>query len=416
MIQKKKKPYNNSTKKEAVFTASFFLSKSFYIFLFLFTFSLHSKGIKEMSLKEKVGQLLMTYVEGEEITDEAEKALRGLYLGGVILYNSTNRLEDPMKIKKFCERAQEISLDNSRLPLLIATDQEGGRVQRLRSQFTLFAGNSILGEKEPYLTQLVYEAIGSEMISVGVNMNLAPVVDVNSNPDNPVIGKRSFHFDAEEVALLGKLAIEGLQEAGVIPCIKHFPGHGDTAIDSHIGLPVVMKTKKEIENTELLPFKKLASISPVIMTAHILFPQIDPYHSATTSKTFLQSILREELGFSGVIITDSLTMGGVLQRDNCIEEAAVEAFLAGCDILLLGTDTLLCQKISPSEKERAHFNVVQKVQKALIAAIKKGRIPEERVDESLYRIFNLKKKIQISPQGNLSELVEEHKEIKALLH
>ncbi len=369
-----------------------------------------------MTLSEKVGQLFMTYIEGEEITIENENFLRESHLGGIIVYSFANKLDDPSQINNLCTQAQEISLDELGQPLLIAADQEGGKVQRLRTHFTLFPGNATLGEKDPSLTNDVYQAMGEEMLSVGVNMNLAPVVDPNNNPDNPVIGNRAFHSYPQEVAILGKKAIEGLDNAGVIPCIKHFPGHGDVTVDSHLALPVVMKQMNELEQMELFPFRSLVPYTPVIMTAHILYPFIDPSACATTSSYFMHKLLREELGFSGVVITDSLTMKGVLQMHGSIEEAAIEAFLAGCDILLIGNDKLIGNDGHLlTERDISHYDLVKKVIATFIKAIEEGRISEKRVDESLKRIIALKKRARISPVGNLPELVEKHKKLTELL-
>ncbi len=178
--------------------------------------------------------------------------------------------------------------------------------------------------------------MGQELKTVGVNLNLAPVVDVNNNPANPIIGIRSFGDDKEIVASFGKASIQGFKDAGVIPCLKHFPGHGDVTVDSHKGLPIVDKSYCEITDLELFPFKRLVEEAPTIMTAHILFTQIDPKNCATLSPYILKGILREKINFQGVLITDSLTMQGVLEGYDSLDEVVLKAFEAGNDILLIG--------------------------------------------------------------------------------
>ena len=171
-------------------------------------------------------------------------------------------------------------------------------------------------------------------------MNLAPVVDVDSNPNNPVIASRSFGADPERVAAFGARALSGYKEAGVIATLKHFPGCGDVAVDPHEDLPVIRKTKEELERVELLPFARLASSADAIMTAHILVPALDPDHCATLSKKTL-AYLREIIGFDGVIVADSLVMEGVVKQCGTVDEAAILALEAGCDFLILGGKLLV---------------------------------------------------------------------------
>lgn len=351
----------------------------YFIYLLIPTFLL-AFDLQDLTVEEKVGQLLMTYVNGDQVNQESKRLIKKTNLGGVILYRYVNKLENPKQIKNLCNNLQQLS----EIPLFIATDQEGGRVAHLKKGFTQSLGNGFLGKShDKQLTYSTYHQMGKEMHEVGINMNFAPVVDVNSNPENPIIGDRSFSSQPKQVVSLGKQAVSALLDSSTIPCLKHFPGHGDTKIDSHLVLPVVDKSLKELKKIELYPFQKLAAISPVIMTAHILFPQIDEKNPATLSSFFLQKLLREQWGFEGVIITDSLTMKGILQN-HPIEEAAIKAFEAGCDILLIGGEVL-----DPKSTE-THVEEIISIYHALLDAVYSGRISEKRVDQSVERILKLK--------------------------
>ena len=186
---------------------------------------------------------------------------------------------------------------------------------------------------DPNLAKEIALSIGQELRGVGINMNLAPVVDINSNPQNPVIGSRSFGNSAEAVILFAEQALRGYKQAQIIATLKHFPGHGDTTVDSHEDLPVVHKSKEELERMELLPFAKLAASAEAIMTAHILVPAFDAESCSTLSEKTL-SYLRQTIGFQGVIVSDSLVMEGVLKKCQTVDEAAIQALIAGCDLLI----------------------------------------------------------------------------------
>lgn len=326
-----------------------------------------------MTLEEKVGQLFMVCFKGEEINDDARTLVQDLKVGGIIYYNWANGLHSRDQVRTLSEDLQA----HAKVPLLIAVDQEGGRVARLT--FTKFPSNQEV--KDPLETAF---SIGEELKSVGINMNLAPVVDVNSNPENPVIGDRSFSSDPKEVVTCGKAALDGYKKAGVIATLKHFPGHGDTYVDSHGDLPVVNKSLRELEKAELLPFKELHSSA--IMTAHLLVPAIDPEFPATLSKKTLD-YLRVEIGFQGVIVSDSLTMEGVLKKAGSVEEAAIQAILAGCDLLIFGGRRL--------NEEQTELGVaeIQQIHRAVVKAALHGRISQERIDEALQRVLHLKSKI-----------------------
>lgn len=343
---------------------------------------------QEMSLEEKVGQLLMVHFHGREANQDAKLLIQELHVGGIIYYKWANQLSSAAQVQNLSTSLQKLA----RIPLLIAVDQEGGRVNRLEEGFTLFPSNLIVAKtNQPELSKNVAFAIGQELRSVGINMNLSPVVDINSNPSNPVIGTRSFSSEADVVTLFAKYALQGYREAGIISCLKHFPGHGDVAVDSHQELPILHRTKQQLEQLELLPFYQLADQADSIMTAHILLPALDSQNCATLSKKILTDLLREEMGFQGVVVSDSLVMKGLLSNCYRIEEAAISAINAGCDLLILGGKQLHAQ----TELELS-IEKIQKIYSALLQAVQTGIISKQRLEQAVQRILSLKNKYDLS--------------------
>ncbi len=358
--------------------------------------SLFASRVHEMTLEEKVGQLLMVHFNGEVANEDARFLIQETQVGGIIYYNWSNGLTSPEQVCNLSLGLQELAQENRlSIPLVIAVDQEGGKVTRLREGFTELLGNSSLGETgDPGLARESALIAGKELRAVGITLNLAPVVDVNVNPQNPVIGARSFSHDPQVVADFGKAALEGYRESGISACLKHFPGHGDVTVDSHQDLPIVSKSMKELEEVELFPFAKLSSTADAIMTAHLLVPVFDEENCSTLSAKTL-SYLRDTLLFEGVIITDSLVMEGVLKKCKTVDEAAIQALNAGCDLLLLGGKQLVgedrCLELTPKDIQRIH--------RSLMDAVKSGRIQEGRVDEAVEKILKLK--YQYGPHESL---------------
>ncbi len=340
-----------------------------------------------MTLEEKLGQLLMVHFNGEKANDEAEILIQETKVGGIIYYNWCNGLYSPEQVQLLSSGLQELTKSNQNpIPLLIAVDQEGGPVSRLNNGFTKFPSNKVIAENsDPYHAREVALTMGLEMKAVGINMNLAPVVDVNSNPLNPVIGMRSFSSNAETVLAFGSEALNGYKQAHIIATLKHFPGHGDTSIDSHEDLPIIHKSKEELNKVELLPFAGLAKDADAVMTAHILVPAFDTENCSTLSEKTL-TYLRETIGFQGVIVSDSLVMRGILKKCHTVDEAAIQALNAGCDLLILGG------KLLSGEYKGFELTAldVQRIHRSLIKAVKMGRISEERVDQAVQRILDLK--------------------------
>lgn len=343
--------------------------------------------IKRMSIEEKVGQVLMVQFRGHTLNDDARRLVQELNVGGIIYYTWSNGLTCPEQIKTLSTDLQKLAHKTPHsIPLLIAADQEGGIVARLQEGFTIFPGNRALGQTcDPLFAKAASMAMGEELMAVGINMNLAPVVDINTQPKNPVIGLRSFGDLPQTVATFGAHALEGFRAAGVIATLKHFPGHGDTLTDSHDDLPLLSKSKQELERVELLPFSQLSPYAEAIMTAHILVPDFDPHNCSTLSERTL-TYLRKKIGFEGVIVSDSLVMSGVLKQCKSVDEAAIRALDAGCDLLILGGKRL------EGEKAGSELSVseVAEVHKSIVEAIKSGRLQQEKLDRSVQRLFKLK--------------------------
>lgn len=326
-----------------------------------------------MTLRDKIGQLFMVGFMGTSVTKELASFLTEYKPGGVILFS--RNLESVEQIVDLTNNLQHLS---PQLPLLISIDQEGGRVSRLPPNcFTIFPPGEVLGQVNSY--ELAYAAaatIATELRAVGINMNMAPVLDVNSNPSNPVIGDRAFGSTPATVCEMGLATLAGLQDNKVVACGKHFPGHGDTVADSHKELPVVSAPLDRLREVELRPFRHAIDNGvATLMTAHVLYQALDAQVPATLSPTIINTLLRGEYRFDGVVLTDDLEMHAIIDHYG-IGDAGVRAFLAGCDILLI------CKEM---DREIAAMN-------AIVAAVKDGTITEARLDASLARITRLKQR------------------------
>lgn len=333
--------------------------------------------IAKMTLEEKIGQLFQVGFSDSCPNNEIKDLIRNHYVGGVIYFS--RNLKNLKQTAELSNELQKLAMDTKMgIPLFISTDQEGGIVTRLKGG-THFPGNMALGAAgSKTLSKKAGQAAAKELKNIGINMNLAPVLDVNNNSENPVIGVRSFGEDPELVASLGTSYFAGLQSEGVVSCGKHFPGHGDTELDSHLSLPIIRHNRDRLNKVELVPFKKaIAKGIDSIMTAHIYFPAIEKEIGvpATLSKGIITGMLRKELDFNGVIITDCMEMNAISNSYGTVE-GAVRSFIAGTDIIL----------ISHSYKKQ------KKAIKALKMAVKSNRITEKRINDSVRRILVLKKK------------------------
>lgn len=343
--------------------------------------------IENMTLREKVGQLFIIRPDSLDLTqtqeqiedpsakgvtalsDEMAAVLRDYPVGGIVLFG-----------KNIVDSEQLINLigslqNTSGIPLFMVVDEEGGIVARLanHSAFDLpkYASAAAVGASEDPADALdMGNTIGAYLHDFGFNMNFAPVGDVNTNPDNPVIGSRAFSSNAAVAADMAKAMAEGLKSNIIIPVFKHFPGHGDTAEDSHNGIAISYKTKAEMESCEWLPYESLTN-RECVMIGHIATPNItEDLTPGTMTDKIIDGILRQQLGFDGVVITDSLEMDAIT-NEYASDEVAIMAINAGCDILL-----------SPE-----HFT---EVFDAVVSAVENGTISEEHINESVYRILLLK--------------------------
>lgn len=373
------------------------------------------KSPHQLSIEEKVGQLLMVHFHGKEVNEEAKRLIEELHVGGIIYYSWANGLTDPKQVAALSRDLQKMSHP---LPLLIGVDQEGGVVNRLKRGSTLFPSPYALGLTGKYSWgKEAAKVIGKELNAVGIGINFAPVADVFTNRDNPVIGIRSFSSDPEQVAIWTSLFLEGFREEGVIGTLKHFPGHGDSATDSHITLPVIKKTREELDRCELLPYRFNANKAGAIMTAHLMVPSLDAEHCATFSKKIVEDLLRKELNFQGVVITDSFAMEGILAQAPSLEEGVLRSIEAGHDLVLLGGKQLL------STQKGFEFTVddIVRVHRYLVQAVQSGRLSEKRIDESVSRIISLKKregveKTTLEQVGRPESLALSSKIAKKALH
>lgn len=284
------------------------------------------------ALKRAAGRLIMGGFLGTELPKSFASRLRDGELGGVILF--ARNIEHPQQV---CQLTGDVhrSCPREDPSLIVSVDQEGGPVSRLRGLVTDFPPMGELGRlADPELCAQVGRVVGAELAALGINTDFAPVVDVNSNPNNPIIGKRAFSSDQNEVARLTVPFALGLLAHRVVPCVKHFPGHGDTDVDSHLDLPVVSHSRERLELVELVPFSAAIEADlPLVMTAHLLVRSLDTEHPATLSRPILTDLLRSTMGFRGVVISDDLEMAAVADRYE-VSDLVLQGLDAGIDLFL----------------------------------------------------------------------------------
>ena len=332
--------------------------------------------VSAMSLERKVGQLMSVAFHGSRVTSALEAMIRDKGVGGVILYSEN--FSDAASLSRLIAELSEIARQAKTIPLFFEIDQEGGAVTRIGKGATVLPGQMALAAT-PDPAQSVRTAVGiiaNELNAVGVNWNLAPDGDVNDEPTNPVIGNRSFSSDPARVSSLVTAAVQAYAAANFLCCVKHFPGHGSTTIDSHTGLPRIDADRATLDRIELAPFRAAIAVGvPAIMSAHIVVPALDPTPGlpVTLSKPVLTDLLRGTLGFGGVIVTDDLEMGAL----QSVGEAAagLRALQAGADFLLFRFDE--------SAQLEGHRRIAD--------AVRAGALPLERLEASARRIVNLKR-------------------------
>jgi beta-N-acetylhexosaminidase len=332
---------------------------------------------KPNSLESKVGQLMMVGVPKPGLDRPALERLGRIGVGGVVLFK--NNYESVAQLVELTNSIQKTVTAEAHesLPAWIAADQEGGRVQRFAEPFTHFPAQALWGELNSPKT--CFEAgyvMAKELRACGVNVNFSPVIDVLQT-QSKAIGDRAFSADPEMVANLGSATIRGLQKGGVLGVAKHFPGHGSVEVDSHADMPVCNKTVEELDAMDWIPFRRvIRSKAEAVMTAHILYPKIDPDRPATFSRKLLQEQLRKNLRHQKLIFSDDLEMGAI-QKKYSLKDAAFLAVEAGCDQILL------CHE----------WDQIEEVWVYLVKAFETGALPMKRLDESLERIHDAKRRM-----------------------
>lgn len=327
-----------------------------------------SKKVSQLSLEDAVGQMFVVGVGGTEPDYYIKKTIRKRNIGGIILHDYN--MQSKERTQAMVSELQKLSIKTSLcIPLIVAVDQEGGRVSSA-PWVTYHPPAAVVGQSgDPAQAQRIAEEIGRQLDAAGVNTDLAPVVDTGFGA---AIGDRSFGTDPHLVSKMGAAAVRGFEAAGLISTAKHFPNHGAAKVDSHTGLPVVDHDMQTVLSYDLPPFKRAVEAGvPMVMVGHLLYPAINPERPASLSPKAIK-LLRQEVGFEGVIITDDLAMEGAKQRGT-VAQAAVKAVSAGADMLIIS---------SPQEQVDAYAAVVR--------GVKQGRISQDQINDSVDRILKLK--------------------------
>jgi len=328
-----------------------------------------------LATRRDIGQFLIGSMPGTTIPAELRSLAREFDLGGVILFS--RNIEAPEQVAELSAESEALG---RAMPAWVSVDQEGGRVARLKEPFTKWPPMATLGRagrESEVLAGRFARALAEELLAVGITLDYAPVLDIHTNPKNPVIGDRALAERAEDVARLGRVIIRGLQGAGLAACGKHFPGHGDTSTDSHLELPLVEHEVERLRAIEFEPFRAaVAEQVAFIMTAHMLVPALDEQRPATMSPHVVQKLLREELKYEGVILSDDLEMKAV-SAQYAVPDAAVDAIRAGCDAVLV------CQ---------GNIDLQARTLEALVKAVESGKIPAKRWDDAFLRLKTVKQR------------------------
>jgi beta-N-acetylhexosaminidase len=355
--------------------------------------------IKQMTLDEKIGQMVIVGVDGTAVSEQTRDLIERYHVGGVILYK--NNILNKAQTTDLLNELKQINTKQNKLPLWLSVDQEGGRVSRMPDEYSKLPTNRVIGKiNNAEFSYKLGNILGKELRSVGFNMDFAGVLDINSNPNNPVIGDRSFGANAKVVSSLGVQTMLGIQAQKVAAVVKHFPGHGDTSVDSHLDLPIVQTDLKQLRTFEWLPFQAAIEHNvDAIMVAHILLPKIDPDHPASFSKTIITNYLRKELKYNGVVMTDDMTMGGIVNHYN-LKDAAVQSIIAGSDVIMVAHE----------------YDKAKEVLTNLKSNVETGALSEQRIDQSVYRIMQLKQKYAIQDQAlENTDITPINNEIKSVL-
>ncbi len=332
--------------------------------------------MSQRDLRRHVGQLLVAGFDGHTLPADLKTLAREFDLGGVIFF--ARNVVEPAQVAELAREARALRRE---LPLWVSVDQEGGRVARLKRPFTEWPPMRALGRSgDEQLAGRFAQALAAELTAVGINLDYTPVLDIYTNPKNTVIGDRAFGERGEDVARFGRIVIRTLQAAGIAACGKHFPGHGDTIADSHEELPVVEHDPDRIRRVELAPFKAaIEEQVAAIMTAHVLVPAFDEERPATLSPTLVDGVLKRELGYGGLVLTDDMQMKALSARYP-IGDSAVGAIAAGCDAMLIGNGGQEPQVVALE---------------AVIHAVEQERLPITRVEDAIARHRRVKERFLV---------------------
>lgn len=341
---------------------------------------MYKEIFKKMTLEEKIGQMLCFAFHGTTYNDQLKTLIEDYHIGNIIHF--ARNIED-LKQTYLLNKAMH---DHSKYPLFIGLDHEGGMVRRVMNDITYLPGAMALGNATDEELYDIYYSVGCELRKLGFNMNFMPSVDVNNNPSNPVINSRSYSDEPIMVAKRGNIAALAMEEALVLPTPKHFPGHGNTAVDSHVGLPIVDSTMEELNEVELVPFKEIIKNNiDGVMVSHILYKKIDDKYPSSISHKVITNLLKEEMGFKGLVITDSLTMSAIYNNYK-IKDIVELGINAGNDIIMF------CGKADLEEQKE--------IINSFISLVNEGKIKMERINESVLKILKLKEKYQIKLGNN----------------
>ena len=352
----------------------------------------------EMTVKQMLGQKLIFGFHGKELPDEFIRLIREYQIGNVILFR--RNIESAAQLRRLCAQIQTLVREVTGVPAFIVIDQEGGMVTRLPDDaVTVPSAMAIAATGAADNARTAAEITIRQLKGLGVNFNMAPVLDVNTNPANPVIGVRSFGDDPEQAALYGEAAVRAYENTGVFCCGKHFPGHGDTCVDSHIGLPCIEKTLEELEQAELIPFRRCIEAGiPAIMSSHILFPNIEKGDvPGTMSRTIITDILKKRLGFRGLVFSDCLEMDAI-EKYYGTAKGTVAAIKAGIDLA----------EISKS------IDLMWDAAKAVNEAAERGEFDMEEIRASVEKILAVKRTMVVDPEPELCNTPEDRAAVRRL--
>ncbi len=388
MIQtpgKKIKTYRRDSEQQRFRGEIFFLCASIFLLLGGLFLPVSARAQDDllggMSLEQRVAQLFIVNLFGSQLNEPGRDFLRDWQPGGVVLIGENNGT--PEAVTGLTNSYQQTITEAGGLPLFVAVDQEPGPISHLKDGFTQFPTPTLLtATGDPELAYEVGQAIGDEMVAVGVNMNLSPIADLETNRRNPIILRRSFGNDAALVSPMIGAFVQGTQAAGVLATAKHFPGHGNSSDDSHTGLPVIDLSRERLESVELAPFRAAIEADVgAIMVAHIWYPALETETDlpASLSTNIITGLLREEMGYEGLIITDALDMDAI-DTAYSYPEAVLKAIQAGVDLVISAHIGLESQ---------------QQAMQAVVDAVKSGTISEARINESVQRVLAAKEKYGI---------------------